>query len=63
MIMIAGGNHTLLSRWHGEAVTEGLCGRILRVRIGLWQNRNIVPPQPLSQKSEIFDSSPYTGEP
>ena len=23
--MIAGGNHTTIYRWHGEAVTEGLC--------------------------------------
>ena len=47
-------------RWHGEAVTKGIYG--FPFRIGLqWKKAHSA--QSLSQKSEIFASSPYTGEP
>ena len=46
-------------------LTEGLCGEMLRIRIGFRRIRNIVLRQPLSHFAlwAQNDSSPYTGEP
>ena len=49
-------------RWHGEAVTEGLCSKILRICIELRRKGNILPQQSLSQSvlTAPSDSSLYT---
>ena len=52
-------------RWIAVGETEGLCRRILRIRIDSRKKSNIVLHQPLSHFvfSTQNDSSPYTGEP
>ena len=41
-------------------MTEGLCSKKWRIRVGFRRNGNIVPQQPLSQKSDRFLTAPLT---
>ena len=57
--MLAGGKHT-----YTKVARRSRDGGVARMGIATENVRDYyISHQPLSQKSQIFDSSPYTGEP